>query len=175
MGSSYLTWSNSSPPGQKGHHFEDYIVKCIFANENVCILIQISLKFVPKATIDNNLALVHIMAQLKLCWSSSLMHICDTRGTWVYSSISEWLKFNSSPPVAAYMCQWTRSALVQVMTWCRRGTKPLPEPMLDYCQLDFWEQISVKFETEFYHFHSKNAFEIVACQNGSHFLQGEMS
>ena len=34
------------------------------------------------------------------------------------------------------------------------GAKPLPEPMLAYCQLDSWEQISVKFESELYHFHS---------------------
>ena len=30
-----------------------------------------------------------------------------------------------------------------------------PEPMLAYCQLDSWEHISVKFELEFYHFHSR--------------------
>ena len=30
----------------------------------------------------------------------------------------------------------------------------LPEPMLAYCQLDSWKQIPVKFESEFYHFHS---------------------
>ena len=35
------------------------------------------------------------------------------------------------------------------------GAKPLPEPMSAYCQLDSWEQISGKFESEFYHFHSK--------------------
>ena len=33
--------------------------------------------------------------------------------------------------------------------------KSLPEPMLAYCQLDFWEQTSVKFESEFYRFHSR--------------------
>ena len=32
------------------------------------------------------------------------------------------------------------------------GSKPLPEPMMAYCQLDFLEQISMKFESEFYHF-----------------------
>ena len=36
----------------------DYIFKCIFLNENVWILIKISLNFVPKGPIDNNLALV---------------------------------------------------------------------------------------------------------------------
>ena len=51
--------------------------------------------------------------------------------------------------------QWTRSALVQVMACRLFCTKPLPEPMLAFCQLDSWEQISVKFESEFYHFHSR--------------------
>ena len=62
---------------------------------------------------------------------------------------------NSSPLSAAYMRQWTRSSLVQVMACCLFGTKPLPETMLTYCQLDSWEHISVKFESEFYHFHSR--------------------
>ena len=35
------------------------------------------------------------------------------------------------------------------------GAKPLPEPMLAYCQLDSLEQISMKFESWFYHFHSR--------------------
>ena len=33
------------------------------------------------------------------------------------------------------LLSWTRSALVQVMAWRLVGTKPLPEPMLSYCQL----------------------------------------
>ena len=36
----------------------DDIFKCIFLNENDRILIQISLKFVPKGSIDNKSALV---------------------------------------------------------------------------------------------------------------------
>ena len=39
---------NPSPPGQNGCHFAYHIFKCIFFNENVQILIKISLKFVPK-------------------------------------------------------------------------------------------------------------------------------
>ena len=62
---------------------------------------------------------------------------------------------NLSPPSAAYMHQWTGSALVQVMGCCLFGAKPLPEPVLAYSQLDYREQISVKFESEFYHFHSR--------------------
>ena len=36
--------------------------KCIFMNEKSCISIWISLKFVPKDPIDNNSALVQVMA-----------------------------------------------------------------------------------------------------------------
>ena len=49
---------NSSPPGQNGRHFADGIFTCIFVNEKNCILVKISLKFVPKVPIDNNPALV---------------------------------------------------------------------------------------------------------------------
>ena len=52
------------------------------------------------------------------------------------------------------MRQWTGSALLQIMACRLFGTKPLPDPMMAYSQLDSWEQISVKFESEFYHFHS---------------------
>ena len=53
-----VTSLNSSPPGQNGRHFADNIFRCIFVNEKFCILIKISLKFVPRGPIDNNLALV---------------------------------------------------------------------------------------------------------------------
>ena len=39
----------------------DDILKDIFLNENARSLIQISLKFVPKGTIDNKSALVQVM------------------------------------------------------------------------------------------------------------------
>ena len=40
----------------------DNIFKCIFLNENGRILIQISLKLVPRSHIDNKPALVQVMA-----------------------------------------------------------------------------------------------------------------
>ena len=58
-------------------------------------------------------------------------------------------KINSSPPSAADMHQWIGLTLVQVMAWCQKGGKPLPEPMLIYYQLDPYEQISVKIESKF--------------------------
>ena len=36
------------PPWTNGHHFANDIFKCIFVNEKFCILIKISLTFVPK-------------------------------------------------------------------------------------------------------------------------------
>ena len=53
---------NLSVPGQNGHHFTDNIFGCIFVNEKFCTSIKISLKFLPKGSIRNNLALVEIMA-----------------------------------------------------------------------------------------------------------------
>ena len=53
---------NSLKPRQNGHHFGDDVFKCIFLDENVWILIKISLKFVPKGPINNIPALVQIMA-----------------------------------------------------------------------------------------------------------------
>ena len=43
---------------------------------------------------------------------------------------------NSSPPHATLMHQWTGSALIQVMAYRLFGAKPLPEPVLTYCELD---------------------------------------
>ena len=40
----------------------DDIIRCIFMNEKFCILIKISPKIVPKGPIENNPALVQIMA-----------------------------------------------------------------------------------------------------------------
>ena len=47
---------------QNGNHFTDDICRCISVNEKFCILIKISLKFVPKRQIDNNPALFQVMA-----------------------------------------------------------------------------------------------------------------
>ena len=62
--SSRIATINWYPPGQNGRHFADDIFYYIIflLNEKFWILIKISLKFVPKVLIDNNPALVQIMA-----------------------------------------------------------------------------------------------------------------
>ena len=82
---------NSLRPRQDGRHFADDIFMCIFFNENCCILIKFSLKYVRKGPIDNNPALVEIMAwrrsgdkPLSQPMIVSLpTHICVTRPQWV--------------------------------------------------------------------------------------------
>ena len=84
-----------------------------------------------------------------LCvWVNTGCGFCDTP-----PAEEQYGTINSSPPSATYMYQWTGSALLQVMACHLFGAKSLPAPMMAYCQLDSWEQISVKFELEFYHFH----------------------
>ena len=78
---------NTLRPKLNGRRFADDTFKRIFLNENVRISIKISLKFVPKGPINNNPALVQIMAWRRSgdkplsepMMVSLLTHICVTR------------------------------------------------------------------------------------------------
>ena len=84
-------WINTLGPRQDGWHMADGILKWIFLNENVSILLKISLKLVPKVRINNIPALDQIMAwrppgdkplsEPMMVWL--LTHICITRPQWV--------------------------------------------------------------------------------------------
>ena len=88
---------NTLRPRQNGRHFADDVFICIFLNENVWILLKISLKFVPKGPINNIPALVQIMAWRRpgdkpLCEPVMVRlptHICVTRPQWVNHLIVE--------------------------------------------------------------------------------------
>ena len=58
---------NTLRPRQNGRLFADDTFKRIFLNENIKILIKISLKFVPRGLINNIPALVQIMAWRRPC------------------------------------------------------------------------------------------------------------
>ena len=83
---------NTLRPRQNGRHFADDTFKQIFLNENIRISLKISLKFVPKGSINNIPALVQIMAWRRpgdKTLSEPMMvnlptHICVTRPQWVY-------------------------------------------------------------------------------------------
>ena len=103
---------NTLRPRQDERHFADDIFTCIFFNENCCIFIKFSLKYVRKGPIDNNPALGQIMAwrrsgdmPLSEPMTISLpTHICVTRPQWVntlfcimmyFCAISlDWLTYN---------------------------------------------------------------------------------
>ena len=73
------------------------------------------------------------------------------------------------------MRQWIGSALDQVMACRLFGAKTLPEPVLAYCQLDPWEFVWNSNGNSTIFFFQENAFEVVFCQNGGHFAEGEIS
>ena len=85
----WISLVNTWRPRQNGRHFPDDIFKCIFFNENVWIVIKISLKFVPKGPINDISALVQIMAWRRSLPEpmlvSLLTHICTTLPDWVNS------------------------------------------------------------------------------------------
>ena len=74
---------------QNSCHFADDIFKCIFFNENVSIVNEISLKFVPIGPIDNMPALIQIMAWNRrhpaiFCTNGGLLYWCIyTQPQWV--------------------------------------------------------------------------------------------
>ena len=104
------------------------------------------------------------------------MFICVACVKWVHTNIYMFMstRFSSGieyprvgfSPSAAYMRQCTWLSLVQVVACRLFGAKPLPEPMLLICQLDPWEQVSVKLEFEFYPFHTEYAFDNVVYLGG---------
>ena len=86
-----VSWINILRPKQNGRRFADDTYKRIFLNENVRNSIKISLKFVPKGPINNNPALVQIMAWRRSgdkplsepMMVSLLTHVCVTWPQWV--------------------------------------------------------------------------------------------
>ena len=75
---------------QHGCHFANNVLKCILLNENVWILLNISLKFVPNNQINNIPALVHIwlganqaISNYEPMMVSLPRHICFTQPQWV--------------------------------------------------------------------------------------------
>ena len=108
-------WVNSSLPGQNGCHFTDDIFKWILINKKFCILIWISLKFVPKGPIDNKSALIKVMAWWWI-GNKSLPEPILAQSTDMYavhvlgemSSLEFELTKHTSYPTSqvSYGCQW---------------------------------------------------------------------
>ena len=81
-------------------------------------------------------------------WAS----VPGTKGHWFGTRLlvmTSLYRVNSLRPSDAYMCQWTKSSLVQIMAFRLFGAKPLSKPMLEYCQLEPAEPTSVTFKSKF--------------------------
>ena len=104
-----LACLNSLRLRQNGRCFPDDIFKCFFLTDNVWILINISLKFVPKGQINNIPALVQIMAWCRpddKPLSEPMMvrlagHICVTWPQWTKKAANQRKVLLSS-----YVCEW---------------------------------------------------------------------
>ena len=118
---------NTLRPRQNGCHFADNIFKCIFLDENLWILIKISLKFVPKGSINNIQALVQIMAWHRpgdkpLSEPTMVrltIHICITQPQWVEVAVElfKWNFRNSSSLMEFCVgCFWCTQPVS--ISWC---------------------------------------------------------
>ena len=87
---------NTLRPRQNGRHFTDDIFKCFLLNENVWIMIKISLKFVPKGPINNIPVLVQIMAWRRPGDKPLSEPITVSLPTYICVARPQWVKPNQS-------------------------------------------------------------------------------
>ena len=119
---------NSLRPRQIRRHFADDVFKCNFLNDNVWILIKISLKFVPKGPINNIPALDQIMVWRRPgdkplsepMMVSLLTHICVTRPQWVKPS--RHLIIIKQTPTLNYLLQPNKATWIRSREWLFRFT-----------------------------------------------------
>ena len=157
----YPLYINSFLPGQNGRHFVDHIFRCICVNEKFCILIKISLKFVPKGPIDNKPALVKIMAWRqpgdKQLLEPMLIGFTDAYmrhwGKWIYPVAHgrcgdiKCVIFHPicGTDISSKISLWwmlqnhfdDKSTLLQVMAWCHQA----PSHYLKQCWLNFYNML----------------------------------
>ena len=89
-----------------------------------------------------------------------------------------WLSYLHNPPLVMHVCisesgqHWFRSALVQIMACRLFGAKPLPEPMLDYCQLDTWNKFQWNLNQNTKFFIHENASVNIVCKKAAILSRG---
>ena len=103
--------------------------------------------------------------------------LCNNVSHWLGANLESVLKHNGGPCGTVSALGWPathrvnslRSSLVQVIAWCRAGTKLLPEPMMIYRQLSPWKQTSEKFVAKYKHFLLTKFTSKCCLQTGNHF------
>ena len=152
------TYINTLRPRKNGRRFADDTFKRLFLNENVRISIKISLKFVPKGPINNNPALVQIMAWRRSgdkplsepMMVSLLTHICVTQPQWVKRFCSTCI---ISVITKAYSMSYYKTSLNSLWpsdaTWQHRSGSSLAEVMAcclaasSHYQSQCWLSVSI--------------------------------
>ena len=122
---------NTLKPRQNGRHFADDVFKRIFLNENIWIQINISLKFVSRAPINNIPTLVEIMAwrrQGDKPLSEPLMvrfltHTCVTRPKWVKGTITQQLADTKSYHISTNICNIVEVVACVIADGCDDGER----------------------------------------------------
>ena len=139
LGGYWVLDLNTSRASQDGGLFTDDILKCIFLNENVWIVLKISLKFVPSVHINNITALVQIMAWCRPgdkplsepMMISLLTHTFVTRPQWInasfprrkwqkpyrYETFSWWIYLTECARIAAYKLKSKKIRLSRHRWW----------------------------------------------------------
>ena len=155
---------DTSPPSQNGRHFADDIFKCIFMNEKFRVLIQISLKFIPRGLIENKAALVQVMACRRTGdkpLSEPMMariptHICITQPQWFNTKMGHhWFRYWTG----------TKQAKSHDLDQCRQ---------LTYCPLRPEDHIWTKPKSKLQSFHSRKCIEKCSLQNCGYFVHTSM-
>ena len=149
---------NTLRPRQNGCHFADDIFKWIFLNENVWILIKISLKFVPQGPINtlrprqngrrfaddtfkciflNENVWIPIKISLKFVLKGRINNIPALVQIMAWrrpgdKTLSEPMMVSLTTHICVTRPQWVNNipTLVQIMAWCRPSDKPLSGPMM---------------------------------------------
>ena len=67
-----------------------------------------------------------------------------------------------------------RPSLVKKMTCRPFSAMPLSEPSLDYCCLDAWEQISIKYVSKYNNFHIRKRVLKYRLHTNDHFVSDSM-
>ena len=93
-------------------------------------------------TVEQTVNLLVIWNVVTLMW----LHCCDDC---VIPFPNLHFIYNSMRPSDEYMRQCNMPTLLQIKACCLFCAKPLPEPILPFCQLDPKELVSVKFYLKF--------------------------
>ena len=117
---------------------------------------------------------IHMMSVWCVCylwfqWPAAAILIFWVKFGTLMEDVARWVEWRTKFVVHFNTPPQTSPALGSVLVR-RTSAKPLPEPMLTHCQLDPYEQGSVKFESKYRTFHSRKCIWNGRLRNGGHFV-----